>query len=560
MAVNIELLKNRLISDTGCSEKQATKLVEKYIKITREQLGQYSGMDELPFHYLSLEKFKDPLKLMIKGQVIYARDVLQSYNERLFEVVTMGNNLNQRLTKVKLNYSLEEIVLAAGTAKEYTDLVYAPFEGISDELVDEIKLDMDSLAHYQQSAVSALETARAQNKPAEYIQTLERNLTEAQKISLIGLANDGVMPHIRQESVFGRLYYRGPNLQTCPKIVRNAALGDCFEYDIENSALAWKLSQYKYIGRVEDNSNLAAPATLLLLDHKAAVRRRLAIEVFNTDAEWAIKIIKEAITALGFGARPSSTGYVSRGRYQVPALNTIIKSQQKCDRFLNDSWVKEFIEEQKTMRDSIINNGRAQGQDNHWKTIPDLCDKAGRIMPNSVLAYLYQHAEREIIEFIKREFEPYEVLLLIHDCVYTRKRVGTETMVAVKQALQDFGAFFKISRVEHTAYKFDDDLDGHQQRMLEEQRRAEEYGRQKFGNNFTTTPKSHRMTPLQTAPTDYECYDGQAHYGDRYDADHDPYIEDMADDEVTEYQKARQHIMRDYEQPEWVNTLLSNRP
>ena len=554
MALDKELLKLRLINDTGCSEKQAEKLIEKYIEITREQLAQNYGMDDHPFHYLSLENFKDPLRIMIKGQVIYARDLLQSYNERLFDVITIGNNLNQRLTKVKLNYSYEEIVLAAGSAEEYTELVYRPFEGTSDKDIDYVPLDMDSLAHYQQSAVSALETARAQNKPEEYIQTLERNLTEAQKISLIGLAFNGVMPHIKHESVFGRLYYRGPNLQTCPKLVRNAALGDCFEYDIENSALAWKLSMFKSI---EEG---CAPATLELLDHKLAVRRRLANHVFNTDAEWAIKIIKEALTALGFGARPSSTGYVSQGRYQAPALNTIIKSQQKCDRFLNDSWVKEFVEEQKTMRDSIINNGRAQGQDNHWKTIPDLCDKAGRIMPNSVLAYLYQHDEREIIEFIKREFEPYEVLLLIHDCVYTRKRVGTETMVAVKQALQDFGAFFKISRVEHTAYKFDDDLDGHQQRMLEEQRRAEEYGRQKFGNNFTPIQKSHRMTPLQTAPTDYECYDGQAHYGDRYDADHDPYIEDMADDEVTEYQKARQHIMRDYEQPEWVNTLLSNRP
>ena len=222
-----------------------------------------------------------------------------------------------------------------------------------------------------------------------------------------------VMPNVISESQFGRKYYKGPNLQNTPKIVRHAALGTCHEYDIESSVFAWKYSLFKEICR-EENENVPMPATLEYLDYKRAKRRQLARIVFDSDEDGYVDIIKEAITAIGFGAPARATGFVARGKYDPSALNTIITARTRLDKFLADPWIQEFVQEQKSINTIIIEKASLEGMNKHFKTIPEMMDRAGRLRANSVVSYLYQQTERNILEYLMQACEDSEKIGRAH--------------------------------------------------------------------------------------------------------------------------------------------------
>ena len=45
----------------------------------------------------------------------------------------------------------------------------------------------------------------------------------------------------KKPSAFGRLYYEGVSVQNINKELRRAVLGNCWEYDIRSSVVAWKM-------------------------------------------------------------------------------------------------------------------------------------------------------------------------------------------------------------------------------------------------------------------------------------------------------------------------------
>lgn len=349
------------------------------------------------------------------------------------------------------NYTMEEVLMAAGTPEELWTEIYRPFVAeLTAGDYDAVEIDQRSLANYIRSNL-ALDRDSPRNSAAR-TEEWDRNLKHAQKLWMLATASSGVLYQIRSESQFGRRYYQGPNLQNTPRLVRHAALGDCHEYDIESSVFAWKLSWFREIGQ-QYSTRIAMPATLEYLDHKKAIRKRLAQAVFETTQDWAVNTIKEFITAIGFGAPLRGVGYVADNRYQRPALAQIITAKTRLDRAMADPWVQQFVQEQSDMNEVIVALARVNLRD-EILSVPELWEKGQKkVRANAVISYLYQHAEREILDWARQFCEDREVLLTVHDCIYTRRPVQ---LAEFRSGIQKFGEFFRLDHQEHRAYTWED--------------------------------------------------------------------------------------------------------
>lgn len=535
MAINQQLLALRFQERTGVSEAKAKEHTRRYIWFSALQLLTHINKPAGSRYYIDQTHLQNTLNtVQVSKKRHYVWSIFQSFPERIFDIVQTGSNLTEKLSMAHIRYTMEEVLLAAGTPEELAVEVYRPYnEQIQADDYDQVSINQRSLGNYIKSNL-AIDRDANPNQAED----LDANLKHAQRIWMLATANDGQLLQVRSPSAFGRRYYRGPNLQNIPKIVRHAALGACHEYDIESSVFAWKLSWFKSIC-ADQGETIARPATLEYLDHKSALRRRLAQTVFDTDSEWAQKIIKELITAIGFGAPARKQGYKVENHYQRPALATIITAPERLERALSDPWLREFVKEQTEMNSVIIEFLRMYGHETTWRTIPELVDKANRLRPNSVVAYLYQQQESKILDWVESQCESSEVLLTVHDCIYTRRPVN---LLELRAGLKDFGEYYTVSHTHHTDWLWEDqsELAEHRQRIAEEEAHAASV----FGTH--TRPQAVKHSVPAHSQGETQCYDGSGHDGsgyDNYSQDDDPFFDDMSVEERKEYQLAREAVL-----------------
>lgn len=495
---------------TGCKLPQALRHTHAYIRHSVAQilshLNKHTQSDAV---YVSFTAIQNALSsIMVQGRRFYVWQVFQALPQRIFVPVIIGNNIHEKLTMTKLNYDLEELLIAAGDSTQLVNLLY---QIKPDDAVEHIQIDLSSLRSY---IAANLAIDRKDPRQTRRIPALNNYLYHALRIQLIAEANAGMMPHVIAESEFGRRYYRGPNLQNTPKVVRLAALGTGHEYDIESSVFAWKLSMITQLAHAVGDT-VSFPYTLDYLDHKTAMRRRITQEVFDSTEAGYTKIIKQAITAIGFGAPARLTGYTVNGKYEPAALNTIITASTRLQRFLTDSWVKGFVQEQQTMNKFIFDYA-VLTQEQELRSVRGLVTPQGRLRSNSVVSYLYQHHERAIMDYIVAECADSDIRLVVHDCVYTRRPVRLRE---IREGIMKFGPYYRITHEPHQGYAYDPDLEAHQARI----RAEEQFAAQVFGKPVHN-PRP-RPRPQRSATTD--LYDSPALYEANYDPDLDPYLEEI---------------------------------
>ena len=546
-----KLLSLRFQDATGCNEAKADRFAQQYLAVCLVQILRHLNKAAGEHVYVSLTDLQNQMgDVTVRGQRHYVFNTFQTFRERILAPIQVGSNLKGMLTMAELNYELEELLIAHGDGEELCRELYRDFaDEIARDDVDMVPIDMFSLTSFIKGN---LNQDRSRPRTAE---TVNNYLYHALRIKTIAAVNDNHMPHVINESQFGRKYYKGPNLQNTPKIVRHAALGDCHEYDIESSVFAWKYSWFMNICQQQDESvamPMAMPATSEYLDYKTARRRQLARTVFDSDEEGWVAIIKEAITAIGFGAPARVTGYVVQGSYEPSALNTIIKSKTRLQTFLTDPWVQEFVEEQKSINKIIVEAARLQGMEPHFRSIPELLDRAGRLRPNSVVSYLYQQTERQILEYLIRECDSAEILLTVHDCIYTRRPIN---LLETRVGIREFGEYFKISHEEHRGYAYDDEATAHRQRIAQEEAHAASvYG------THTVPGRLSRSRPAEFN-TDNQVADSGVWYesnSDSYAVDLDPFLADMTEQELREFHAINHHRLgQEDTNPQWVRDLIT---
>ena len=463
----IKQLVNELHEVTNYPLHKCETKIQQYVDVLARQLVEMYGYSNGSEHVrLNLNNFHKTLNtIMVSGKRHWVFSVIQnSCKHRLFHITEVGI-VGRSYSEAKLNMDIQDIIIASGDAGELIQDQYQDFE--LDTPTDFAPIDTQSLNNYIRATKSNT------NTNPHYQAKLKSNLKTAELIHLIAKETGGVLPQVQNPSTFGRMYYKGLNLQNASKVVRHASLGDCYEWDISNSVWAWK---YNYVKAYLEShgEKMFLFETLEYIDKKNAIRKQIAQDIWPEHYQYKIDTVKQCLTAISFGATKTSAGYRDpAGNFKTNALQTILKYTDKLEAFVNHPCVKPLMEEQQTLNKIIlfgINNDKSLVE--QLKQTPALVNARGSLKTNATIAYLYQHAERAIIEGVKCIFKDYAPLLTVHDALYTKRRPNADTIQSAKLFLADNNDYVRLEETLHRGYTFDEELYTHKQRIAVEESTA----------------------------------------------------------------------------------------
>jgi len=305
------------------------------------------------------------------------------------------------------------------------------------EMFDWVPVDIKSVKAY----VYWLETQ------AIHIKGQRKDLALRQALTLIGIASvtQGYYLQRKKPSPFGRMYYEGTSVQNVNKELRRAMLGNCWEYDIRSSVVAWKMGyarSYLASSALDQNLKTSFPATLLYLEDKAdfmaSVRHYVFTDASPVPMDLRPKLLKQAFTAISFGARQTAKGWLdASGNWNNPALVEILQNAEDRDRFLSDPTVKLFIKEQNALDDYLFGLFKLHR--------PDLLKEAylqtesGRPSKAKVLAFLYQHGETQVMDIVRQAAiaRGHLPIANVHDAIFFKRRLGAELKSEIEWQMRE---------------------------------------------------------------------------------------------------------------------------
>jgi hypothetical protein len=401
----------------------------------------------------------------IGSQKIRVHKWLRENNLEIVQTVVTGSKFTGQFSQVKLSKLVTVTddlqVLAAGLAGATTDEeidAYLSGDDVSNaalfdylypeyqvewrpeklkDLFDWVPVDIPSVKAY----VVWLETE------SQLIKGVKRDTALRQALTIIGVATHtrGHFVQRRKVSPFGRLYYEGTSVQNVNKELRRAMLGNCWEYDIRSSVIAWKMGfarSYLLDHGLALDIKAHFPWSLLYLEHKAdflgTIRHYVFTEGSPVPRNFQLALLKQAFTAISFGARQSATGWLdASGNWNNPALVEIIKNGADRDRFLADQSVQGFIKEQGLLDDYLFAAFKERR--------PLLCHEpylqtdSGRLSKAKVLAYLYQHDETAVMNVVVQaaQAKGRAPIARVHDAIFFKTRLGADLKGSIEWQMRE---------------------------------------------------------------------------------------------------------------------------
>jgi len=414
------LCRQAIIKGIDLADSEAVKLnlIPVSFKQIRDQLGRYGARGQEQYWFDWFQKHHALLQPVIRG-------------------TNFGRNKRGSLTMIKNTREIQSM-LELNSSEEIFQSYYG---NVPQDQLDYVTVDLDSLAAYIEHNH---DTQRyAVNNP-QHLSRLKQNAQQALLILTLAAHNQGRLPQHRSVSQFGRLYYQGPNLQSTAKIVRHAALGRCYQYDIEASVFTWKLDMVK-----DFQPTIKLPETLDYLDYKQHHRQRLAELIFGNHSDYSVNTVKQVITAVGFGARTTNAvGWYHNGQWTTTAIRDIIKSTELIDRLFADQWFSAFVTEQTLMSQLIFDHVKDLVKDQDF-----LLTSSGRLSRNRTISYCYQQAEAMIVKRLEKALKAQDnrIELLCHDGFYTKTRAD---VVDLRYELQQYLPHGRLEEIAHTAFKY----------------------------------------------------------------------------------------------------------
>jgi len=427
--------------------KSAEKALSKYRALLAQQISESiaAGRSTKGFHFVSMKK------LRCSSQLGPAKIRLQNWLEendlQLFKVVEQGSNFSNKLTIVRLTHLANLKHSITGITEEAeTDLsndknkalVERLYPGIFDlsesELAqyDRVPVDMVSLGNYVHWLEHDSRLIKATTK-AQYLEQADRIMRVAQVLG-------GDYWQKRKLSQFGRTYFEGTSVQNVNKELRRAMLVDCFELDLKGSAFAWKMGFAADVCRLLGTDvTHDFGQTLCYLEDKQDFFLSIRAELFDKSSKLTRdqqnKLIKRTVTSIGFGARATGGSWFSDGEWHNGAIKELFKLYPaEYERFKRSSIFKKFINEQDLLDTFIYKSCLDRGDE--LLKLDALRDGRGVSKPK-VLAYLYQHAETEVMDVVLAAIEATgrTVMARVHDAVFIDRQLG-EHMDEVTQAMR----------------------------------------------------------------------------------------------------------------------------
>jgi hypothetical protein len=330
-----------------------------------------------------------------------------------------------------------------------------------EQVFDVVPIDVPSLEAY----VAWLNTKATKMSPGRV-----RIYTE-QALLILAVAKHtgGIYPQRRKESPFGRTYYSGISVQNVNKELRRAMLGNCWEYDIRSSVVTWKMT---FAQELTDElypfkeCRKLFWASWLYLEDRADFMRDVRKDVFGKTSglsvEFQEKLIKEAITAISFGARSTVNGWrEASGAWVNTALGDILKNSSQRNAFLNSGAVQAFIKEQ-ALLDSYIADGLKTDMPDVY--FGPLITRNIRPSKSKAVAFAYQKSETLVMNvayavLAKHRIQP---IARIHDAFVVRHKLPIDLRSEIIEEMKDqmLNDYWHIRGRELTQYVFNQDKFG----------------------------------------------------------------------------------------------------
>jgi hypothetical protein len=435
---------------------------------------------------------------------------LREKNLALVETLEQGSAITQRVSEVKLSklasavntLTVQRSVIATKTTDQALDdyltgddadnhqlfnHLYPDYRALAgtphfDETFDPLPVDMPSLKAYMVWL----------SDNATKINATDKAMALRQAKIILGVASvfKGIYLQRRKASAFGRVYYEGTSIQNVNKELRRAVLGNCWEYDIRSSVIAWKMGYAKvYLSLQSGEQDLrrAFSATLCFLEDKDDFMATVRYEVFKKDSrvpkDLQTDLLKQAFTAISFGAKHNSRGWPNdQGGWTNSAIADIIKNSEERERFLSDATVVKFTTEQHALDNFIFFLVKLRRKDLLRKTM--LQTPSGQPSKSKILAYLYQHDETEIMDVVRttgaeRDHAP---IANIHDAIFFKRRLGVDLKHEIELRMQEHSAnpYWRLKAKEikrYTPVSLDEaaEIAAHKQRIAAEERLAKAF-------------------------------------------------------------------------------------
>ncbi len=429
----------------------AHRALRKYVQVLEQLLAQAMINGRTP-EQVKLNTYSISLQRLanLGGQIGPDRKRVHAWLRdnglELVRTVTQGSNLTGVISTIKVT-ELAILVPETGalTNKEEmaikinrkSDHALDAVDIAQSLEVDWLEVEMKSLQAYMQWVTEQSKLISKEDK--------QRILLQASTIFAQASSNGGKYAQIKKPSVFGRMYYEGLSIQNVNKQLRRAILGSCWEYDIRSSVISWKMGFAKEclaaMGSQQSIRQAFAATTSYLEDREdfmRTVRHFIFLEGSNVPPDLQRKLLKQAVTAISFGARASTTGWFNMaGQWTNPALVEILKNTEERQRFLGDPTIRKFIQEQNQLDDFIFDLFKREASD--FLKQPYLQTPSGRASKSKVLAFYYQHSETQVMNVARdvASMHGRTPLASIHDAVFFRQRLGSELKSEIEAVMRE---------------------------------------------------------------------------------------------------------------------------
>ena len=313
-------------------------------------------------------------------------------------------------------------------------------------------VDIPALKRYMTSIVQGATTLN------KYQQ--ENSIVQAEYVLRLAQVSNGLLHQKIDKKAFGRTYYEGVSVLSTRKELRMAFLGSSWEYDCKSCSTAWKMSFAKEWHAQKKSRQLDVrhthAAMTLYVEDKDAFFDAVILEVYNSQLTQEYKAtIKEAMTALGFGAKlsmgtwRSDTGEES----QSSLLEVFEKDKVILKRFIDCYLVKKFNSEQQTLNKFIVAKFSGDAQWQAEMTAEQQRKKVKQFSSAQKIVWLYQHAETIMMDIVRAEVKKSgnTVLANVHDAVVVRNQISAKLLAKIERKVQQRTGvgYFRLGETEY---------------------------------------------------------------------------------------------------------------
>jgi hypothetical protein len=298
-------------------------------------------------------------------------------------------------------------------------------------------VDIPALKRYMTSIVQGATTLN------KYQQ--ENSILQAEYVLRLAQVNNGLLHQKIDKKAFGRTYYEGVSVLSTRKELRMAFLGASWEYDCKSCSTAWKISFATEWHTQKKSRKLdvrhSFPAMTLYLEDKDAFFDAVILEVYNSLSTPDYKAtIKEAMTALGFGAKLSmGTWRSDTGEENQSSLFEVFdRDTAVLKRFVECNLVKTFNAEQQTLNKFIVAKFSGDAQWQADMAAEQQRKKVLQFSASQKIVWLYQHAETIMMDMVRAEAKKSgnTVLANVHDAVVVRNPIPAKLLAKIERKVQ----------------------------------------------------------------------------------------------------------------------------